>query len=459
MICPVCSAAGTRGKGSYQIIDGQGLQVYRRVQAPRGGKRDRAAAYDPTTRISTGIPGLDALTNGGDYRCMASCCKSSAIPCSGNTTARVNTSRLRPPCAAGTRNWKRASVLGKLKLGLGKRRAKSLPACAKVIKETDELLSDAVKYTHTLVAELSPPILRDHGLAAGLQWLAEYMKKYNVAVTVTVPEEELKLPEDQAILLFQSVRELLINSSKHAGTGQAAVTLEQRDDRLLIEVSDQGKGFDLAAVATPHESSSKFGLFSIRERMRSLGGSFDLESAQGQGTTVTLTLPLVSSAECSVLSPELSGRNSALPGRSALSTQDSALQQHAEIRVLLVDDHAMLRQGLRTMLEGYQDVEIVGEACDGLEAVQAVDQLRPGVVVMDINMPKMNGIDATAQIKARHPETIVIGLSVYADGKNQEAMIKAGANLLLSKEAAIDQLHETIHAAAHDHSTSIARSA
>ena len=121
-------------------------------------------------------------------------------------------------------------------------------------------------------------------------------------------------------------------------------------------------------------------------------------------------------------------------------------------QVLLVDDHTMLRQGLRTMLEGYKDVEIVGEAGDGEEAVQAVDQLKPTVVVMDINMPKMNGIDATAQIKTRHPDTVVIGLSVNADGENKEAMVKAGATLLLSKEAAIDQLHQTIHAVAYDHS-------
>src|SRR6185437_6664309 len=94
-------------------------------------------------------------------------------------------------------------VLGKLKLGLGKR-AESLSAGAEVMKETDEVLSEALKYTRTLVAELSPPVLRDHGLAAGLKWIGEYMKRYNLAVTVTVPEEEPKLPEDQAVLLFQS---------------------------------------------------------------------------------------------------------------------------------------------------------------------------------------------------------------------------------------------------------------
>ena len=87
-------------------------------------------------------------------------------------------------------------------------------------------------------------------------------------------------------------------------------------------------------------------------------------------------------------------------------------QQDSKIRVLLVDDHAMVRQGLRTVLDSYADIEVVGEAWNGEEAVAGTDRLRPAVVVMDINMPKMNGIEATRLIKARHPDIIVIGLSV-----------------------------------------------
>ncbi|HSA87817.1 MAG TPA: PAS domain S-box protein [Nitrospira sp.] len=342
-------------------------------------------------------------------------------------------------------------VLGKLKLGLVKRMAKSLPPCAEMISETDEVLSDALKYTRTLVAELSPPILRDHGLAAGLKWLGDYMKKYNLAVTVTVPEEEPALPEDEVVLLFQSVRELLINSSKYAGTGEAAVTLERRDGRLLIEVSDHGAGFDLSA-AISSGSSSKFGLFSIRERMKSLGGSFDLTSAQGQGTTVVLSLPLVDRSRNQARDESSRGAWLKKEQSRDVTIDRRPMSRPDVVQVLLVDDHTMLRQGLRTMLEGYEDVEIVGEAGDGQEAVQAADALRPGVVVMDINMPKMNGIEATAQIKACHPETVVIGLSVNVNGESREAMLKAGATLLLSKEAAIDQLHQSIYAVVHDHS-------
>jgi DNA-binding NarL/FixJ family response regulator len=121
-----------------------------------------------------------------------------------------------------------------------------------------------------------------------------------------------------------------------------------------------------------------------------------------------------------------------------------ALERGKSIRVLLVDDHAMVRQGLRSVLDGYADIEVVGEASNGEEAVAMTDRLRPSLVLMDINMPKMGGVDATAHIKARHPEIVVIGLSVQAGHESHLAMLKAGATRLLTKEAAVEQLHHAI---------------
>jgi len=194
-------------------------------------------------------------------------------------------------------------VLGKLKLAGGKRGTMGRPAVEKMIHETDKVFAEALQYTRSLVAELSPPVLRDHGLGDGLRWLGGYcMEKYEMTVTVTIPKAvESALPEDQSVLLFQSVRELLMNAWKHAGTTEAAVVLEQTGDRLRITVSDKGTGFALAAVAEPAGGlSSKFGLFSIRERMRSLGGSLELASAPGKGTIATLMLPLVRHREVEV---------------------------------------------------------------------------------------------------------------------------------------------------------------
>jgi PAS domain S-box-containing protein len=343
-------------------------------------------------------------------------------------------------------------VLGKMKLGQSKRLTQSVEKRDELIEETDAVLSEALAYTRTLVIDLSPPILREFGLPAALRWLGERMQRHALAVTVQIGTEDLPLPEDQGVLLFQSVRELLMNTIKHAQSDSATVQMEQQSGALRIEVRDEGIGFDLAA-ATPTAVSSKFGLFSIRERMRALGGHFDLQSALGEGTTATLILPLgdiaAASSELKVLSSEL-GRPE--PGvlsnqvrNSEPRTQNSKLhQQHAKIRVLLVDDHAMVRQGLRTVLDSYSDLEVVGEAWNGKEAVAFVEQTQLSVVIMDINMPIMNGIDATAEITSRYPGVVVIGLSVQAGGDNEEAMRKAGAAMLLTKEAAVDELYQAI---------------
>jgi DNA-binding NarL/FixJ family response regulator len=104
----------------------------------------------------------------------------------------------------------------------------------------------------------------------------------------------------------------------------------------------------------------------------------------------------------------------------------------------------MVRQGLRSVLESYQDIAIVGEASNGEEALAGVAMHRPAIVVMDINMPKMNGIEATAAIRKRYPEIGVIGLSVQSGGEIQQAIVKAGAAVLLNKEAAVEQLYHAI---------------
>jgi DNA-binding NarL/FixJ family response regulator len=114
------------------------------------------------------------------------------------------------------------------------------------------------------------------------------------------------------------------------------------------------------------------------------------------------------------------------------------------VPVLLVDDHAMVRQGLRAVLDAYDDLHVIAEAADGAEAVQLVEDLRPRVVVMDINMPRMNGIDATTHIKTHWPETTVIGISVNTGDDISDAMKRAGAVTVLPKDTAVDQLYDAI---------------
>jgi DNA-binding NarL/FixJ family response regulator len=105
-----------------------------------------------------------------------------------------------------------------------------------------------------------------------------------------------------------------------------------------------------------------------------------------------------------------------------------------EFRLLLADDHALMRQILRAILETYPNLSIVGEAADGMEAVSMAAALKPDGIIMDVNMPKMDGIQATKQIKAAQPAISVIGLSVIDDKYVTEAMKGAGAEAVLLKD-------------------------
>ena len=113
---------------------------------------------------------------------------------------------------------------------------------------------------------------------------------------------------------------------------------------------------------------------------------------------------------------------------------------------MLVDDHTLLRQGLLSIVSAYNHFEIVGEAGDGEEAVELAERLRPDVIVMDIHMPRMDGIEATKRIKANRPEVIIIGLSVNESADMAQRMKAAGVTVYLTKESAADTLCRAIEA-------------
>ncbi len=114
------------------------------------------------------------------------------------------------------------------------------------------------------------------------------------------------------------------------------------------------------------------------------------------------------------------------------------------IRVLLVDDHPLMRKGIRSVLESYETITIVGEASNGLEAVNLANLLRPSVIIMDVNMPQMDGVQATRLIKQSHPRTTIIGLSVNEAGSVQQALLQAGASAYLNKDNVGEDLYQTI---------------
>ncbi|MEP0805382.1 MAG: response regulator transcription factor [Chloroflexota bacterium] len=119
----------------------------------------------------------------------------------------------------------------------------------------------------------------------------------------------------------------------------------------------------------------------------------------------------------------------------------------ATIRLLLVDDHEVVRSGLRMLLENEADMEIVGEANTGRQALELVQALKPNVVIMDITLPDLSGIEVTRRIKAAHPETAVVALTIHEDQQYFFEMLQAGAAGYVPKRAAPDDLIAAIRAA------------
>jgi DNA-binding NarL/FixJ family response regulator len=118
------------------------------------------------------------------------------------------------------------------------------------------------------------------------------------------------------------------------------------------------------------------------------------------------------------------------------------------IRILLADDHAILREGIRALLEDQHDMQVVGEAADGRQAVELTRELQPGIVVMDIGMPLLNGLEATRQIKREHPEVAVLVLTMHDNEEYVSQILAAGASGYVLKRAASSELVMAIRAVA-----------
>ena len=162
-----------------------------------------------------------------------------------------------------------------------------------IAREIADALERAFQLTRTLSVELAPPVLYEHGLAAALEWLAAETRK-NCKVEVTVEADSSANPKvaDVRIFLFRAVRELLLNSVKHAVGSAVCITMQHlRPDKVRIIVADGGPGFDPTSLDDTQTGAQTFGLLNIRDRVRSFGGKFDINSGPKRGTKITLWLP------------------------------------------------------------------------------------------------------------------------------------------------------------------------
>lgn len=182
-------------------------------------------------------------------------------------------------------------VLVKIKLGqLLERLPPQYGAC---VEEIDAIISDLIRHTRTVINELSSQQLYETGLRAALQSLMEEIQtKHGLICTARLELMPKVLKDEVQQILFQAVRELLFNVVKHAQASRAKISMTCSSNFVVIEVSDDGRGFDRHKTALSELSIGRFGLFSVRARLASLRGDLRIFSRVGNGTRAIITLPI-----------------------------------------------------------------------------------------------------------------------------------------------------------------------
>ena len=301
-------------------------------------------------------------------------------------------------------------------------------------KRVRALTRRALEETRALAHDLRPALLDDVGLVGALPGLGQQCTQtYGVPVRVDVDTPPLgRLPPEVEVALFRIAQEALTNIGKHAAARSARVALSFQEGTARLVVQDDGKGFDLEQVRRPTRQGG-LGLFGLSERVALLRGTLALDTAPGQGVRLTVTVPVQAKSE-------------SLPSPGQPSKRRGT-RTHVGIKVLLVDDHAVVREGLRMALDAQPGITVIGEAEDGRQALGLIEELRPDVVVMDIAMPNMNGLEATRQSRRRFPDVKVVILTMYEDEQYVAQIVEAGANGCVVKRSAGTELLLAFHAA------------
>jgi DNA-binding NarL/FixJ family response regulator/signal transduction histidine kinase len=288
-----------------------------------------------------------------------------------------------------------------------------------LLSHARDLAQRALEEARHAIWRLRPaPLLRlslSEALAAELASLEE--SGGVLGATFSMRGESRPLAPEVEAALLRIAQEALSNVRKHARAERARVLLTFEDRSVRLSIEDDGQGFAPSAAAAPGDGG--FGLASMRQRAALIGAEIEIDSSPGWGTRVRVHVP------------------------DARSPVDPA-EAVAPIRVLLADDHPLVREGVQRMLESMPGVVLVAEVGTGEEAVAGAVELAPQVVLMDVQLPGFDGIEATRRIRDELPSVSVVMLSATAPDDVVLESVRAGARGYVLKDVGADELRQAI---------------
>ena len=319
------------------------------------------------------------------------------------------------------------------------RRLHDNPGVLSIARECQSLTDQISSEIRTLSYLLHPPLLDELGLSSALHWYAQgFESRTGIRVTVDVPSDLMRLSPETEVTLFRVVQESLTNIHRYANSPTAIIRVNVDAEEMTLEIIDHGKGMEVNAVAPESFSAERpgVGIQGMRERMRQLSGRLEIVSVPNRGTRVIAALPLQGLVHEEVPAADDSADENSAAGPPSAEPQAQAAPS---ARVLIADDHEIMRQGVRTLLASEVNWEICGEAVNGREAVEKTAQLSPDLVILDLNMPVLDGLAALREIVAKRPSAKILVLTVHDSDSTIHEIFTAGAHgCLLKSQTAHD---------------------
>ncbi len=311
------------------------------------------------------------------------------------------------------------------------------------LEESRDVLRKIGEEIRTLSYLLHPPLLDESGLASAVRWYAEgFQKRSGIHLVVDIPPGLGRLSTEVETALFRVVQESLTNVHRYSGSPNAEIRIFAKDGQVHLEVVDHGRGIEAGAAPVLIEGigSLGVGIPGMRERLRQLGGQLEVDFGRN-GTRVIAVVPMkkpVSSADMA--------EYAAADGDNCPASVDSkpATRTDARRRILIADDHEVMRRGVRGLLESHSEWAVCGEAFEGKEAVAKSRELRPDLIIMDINMPGLTGIAAAQQIRRENPTAKILFFSVHESAQTVREVINAGAQGYVAKSRAGHDLVDAV---------------
>lgn len=310
------------------------------------------------------------------------------------------------------------------------------PEAKETIKESRDLVSQIGEEIRTLSYLLHPPLLDECGLASAVHWYAEgFQKRSAIKLEVEVDADLPRLPSEAETTLFRVVQESLTNVHRYSGSPAAKIRISKNSGEVQLEIIDYGHGIKSGTAQAKLDGQAPLGVGipGMRERLHQLGGELNVDFGTS-GTRVVATLPIKKSVESDVEGAE---------DQTSLSFAMRSAED-ARRRILIADDHELMRRGLRGLLESHDEWAVCGEAVEGSEAVRKSTELKPDLVIMDVNLPGLSGIEAAQQIRIEREAAKILFFTVHDSDEIIREIIEVGALGYVAKSRASQDLIEAV---------------